>query len=94
MVPTFSPSKDKVEKLVPVEDEKPEEDEVKDTERKDFFIFLVDRSGSMGGQKMEITKQALKLFLKSLPPNSKFDIISFGSRFESLCQDKRGFEYS
>jgi uncharacterized protein with von Willebrand factor type A (vWA) domain len=27
------------------------------------FIFLVDRSGSMSGKKMEMTKEALKLFI-------------------------------
>lgn len=27
------------------------------------FIFLVDRSGSMGGNRIEITKEALQLFI-------------------------------
>ncbi len=27
------------------------------------FIFLVDRSGSMRGKKMEMTQEALKLFI-------------------------------
>jgi Mg-chelatase subunit ChlD len=27
------------------------------------FIFIVDRSGSMSGKKMETTKEALKLFI-------------------------------
>ena len=35
---------------------------------KDFcFIFLVDRSGSMGGEGIQIAKQALELFIQSLP---------------------------
>jgi uncharacterized protein with von Willebrand factor type A (vWA) domain len=46
------------------------------------FIFVVDRSGSMSGAPMETTKDALKLFLRSLPADSKFNIISFGNRFE------------
>lgn len=37
-----------------------------------FVIFLVDRSGSMSGKKMDITKQALQLFVKSLPSEDCF----------------------
>ena len=32
-----------------------------------FVVFIVDLSGSMSGNKMDITKQALQLFIKSLP---------------------------
>ena len=31
------------------------------------YVFVVDRSQSMSGIKMEITKEALQLFLQSLP---------------------------
>lgn len=48
------------------------------------FYFLLDRSGSMGGAPMETAKEALILFLHSLPPHSKFNVISFGSDFESI----------
>ncbi len=37
---------------------------------------------------MEVTKDALKLFLKSLPFGCKFDIISFGSDFQYLQNPK------
>ncbi|CAI2378480.1 unnamed protein product [Moneuplotes crassus] len=51
------------------------------------FIFLLDRSYSMTGRPMETAKSALILFLHSLPPNSRFNIISFGSTFEKLFSD-------
>lgn len=36
------------------------------------FYFLLDRSGSMSGSRVELAKDAMKLFLQSLPPNCKF----------------------
>jgi uncharacterized protein with von Willebrand factor type A (vWA) domain len=63
-------------------------DEIEETspddqyESKCCFIFIVDRSGSMTGSYIENTKQALKLFLQSLPQGSSFQIISFGDEFK------------
>jgi ubiquitin len=48
------------------------------------FTFVLDRSYSMTGTSMETAKDALILFLHSLPPNSKFNIVSFGSSFEKM----------
>ncbi|KAK4127015.1 VIT-domain-containing protein [Parathielavia appendiculata] len=48
------------------------------------IVFLCDRSGSMQGSKVENLKTALHLFLKSLPVGVKFNICSFGSRYEFL----------
>ena len=43
------------------------------------YIFVVDRSGSMSGRPMEVTKDALNIFLSSLPNGCEVEIISFGS---------------
>jgi len=61
-------------------------------EQKVELIFLVDRSGSMGGESMEQAKKALELFLHSIPANCYFNIWSFGSQFSSLFY--KGFSYN
>ena len=48
------------------------------------FVFLIDRSGSMGGSRIEKAKEALILFIKSLPQNSFFNVVSFGSSSETM----------
>ncbi|KAF7373262.1 hypothetical protein MSAN_00535100 [Mycena sanguinolenta] len=48
------------------------------------FIFMVDRSGSMGGKRIEAAKKALVVMLRALPhEDSLFQIMSFGNR--STC---------
>lgn len=48
------------------------------------LVFVCDRSGSMDGSNMRLVKQALKVFLKSLPVGVKFNICSFGSSYSFL----------
>ena len=58
-----------------------------------MFIFIVDRSGSMSGSKMDTTIEALILFIKSLPFGSRFEIISFGTKFDKMSKSDEGFQY-
>lgn len=48
------------------------------------FIFVLDRSGSMSGSRISMAVEAAQLFLKSLPVNSLFNVVSFGSNFSSM----------
>ena len=48
------------------------------------FLFVIDRSGSMGGVFIESAKETLVLFLKSIPPGCYFNIVGFGSSYEHL----------
>ena len=51
------------------------------------FIFLVDRSGSMGGSYIRSARETLVLFLKSIPEGNYFNIIGFGSSYKTLFKD-------
>ena len=51
------------------------------------IVFVCDRSGSMGDHnKITNLVAALNIFLRSLPVGVKFNICSFGTRFEFLWQ--------
>jgi hypothetical protein len=55
--------------------------EVKEQE----YLFLVDRSGSMDGERMEMAKKALVVLLRSLPQTgTQFNIVSFGNSHSPL----------
>ena len=47
-------------------------------------IFLIDCSGSMQGDSIKMAKEALGVFIASLPVDSHFNIICFGSSFRQL----------
>ena len=52
-----------------------------------LFIFLIDQSGSMSGKSIELVKQSLLLFIQSLPANSYFQLIGFGSSFKKYNEE-------
>lgn len=56
------------------------------------YIFLVDRSGSMHGHKMDAVRSALRIVLASLPTSkTAFNIVSFGSHYDSLWSSSRDY---
>ena len=46
------------------------------------FIFLIDQSGSMNGEPINLVKEALTLLIQSLPKDSYYQLIGFGSEFK------------
>ncbi|XP_059187468.1 von Willebrand factor A domain-containing protein 5A-like isoform X2 [Centropristis striata] len=56
------------------------------------FVFLLDRSGSMQGERMKSARDTLLLLLKSLPMGCYFNIISFGDSYEHIFP--KSVEYS
>ena len=58
-------------------------EEIKSEIQKEY-IFLLDRSGSMGSVTMYLARSALLLFIQSLEPGCLFNICSFGSNYEFM----------
>jgi hypothetical protein len=54
-------------------------------------VFVVDRSGSMD-DKVEMLRNALKVFLKSLPVGVKFNVCSFGSSYRFLWPKSKTYD--
>ena len=48
------------------------------------FFFPMNRSGSMSVEPMKKAAQALELLLRSLPEDCYFNVVSFGTRYDSL----------
>ena len=49
-------------------------------------VFLVDRSGSMSGSRIEHARKCLKHLVECVPDNCYFNVIGFGSSFEKSFQ--------
>jgi Ca-activated chloride channel family protein len=56
------------------------------------IVFVVDRSGSMEGSSIEQVRNALQICLRSLEAGCNFNIVGFGSRFESLFGECRPYD--
>ncbi|HJS74023.1 MAG TPA: VIT and VWA domain-containing protein, partial [Vicinamibacteria bacterium] len=54
-------------------------------------IFVVDRSGSMGGSSIEEARNALQLSLRSLREGSLFNVVGFGSTYRMLFPESRPY---
>lgn len=51
------------------------------------FIFIIDCSGSMRGSSIQLARECLILFIKSLPKNCCFNVVRFGTDFESFFDE-------
>jgi Mg-chelatase subunit ChlD len=57
------------------------------------YIFLIDRSGSMEGEKMAAVRSAMRIMLASLPASgTTFNIVSFGSHHDSLWSSSKSYD--
>jgi hypothetical protein len=45
------------------------------------FVFLVDRSGSMDGDRIKVAREVLVELLDQIPSDAYFNVVSFGSGF-------------
>jgi uncharacterized protein YegL len=48
------------------------------------FIFILDRSVSMNGQRIREAKEALKMFINNVPSESYFNVVSFGNDYSAI----------
>ena len=48
------------------------------------LIFVLDQSGSMGGEKIEQAKEALQFILRNLNPDDRYAVLAFSDITESL----------
>ena len=51
------------------------------------FVFVVDCSGSMSGNSIQKASECLEFFVKSLPADSYFNVVRFGSSYEKLFEN-------
>ena len=54
------------------------------TDTPSLFIFLIDQSGSMSGTSIKLVSDSLLFFLQSLPKDSYYQLIGFGTTFKKI----------
>jgi Ca-activated chloride channel homolog len=62
----------------------PQADPVTDHVIPKRMIYVIDRSGSMAGEKMEQARAALRFAVNSMRPEDSFNIVDYGTTVESL----------
>ncbi|KAE9385649.1 hypothetical protein BT96DRAFT_572419 [Gymnopus androsaceus JB14] len=56
------------------------------------YVFLVDRSGSMGGMNIQLVREALVVLLRGLPRvGTAFNFVSFGTNTTKLWKSSRAY---
>jgi hypothetical protein len=55
-----------------------------DSRENNEFVFVIDCSASMSGNRIRRAQECLQLFIQLLPLNSFFNVIRFDSTFEQL----------
>ncbi len=55
-------------------------------------VFLIDCSGSMHGDSIQEARKALEICTRALEPGSTFNIVRFGSTFESLFKKPNSYD--
>ncbi|KRX05201.1 hypothetical protein PPERSA_06835 [Pseudocohnilembus persalinus] len=58
--------------------------EISDPLQPQEYIFILDRSGSMSGSRIQLAVESLIQVISQLPEKSYYNIISFGTKFETL----------
>ncbi|CAG8540513.1 19470_t:CDS:2 [Racocetra fulgida] len=56
-----------------------------------FYVIILNRSGSMEGGPIKKASEALQLLLRSLPEDCFFNVLSFGSHFDSLFKKSQPY---
>jgi len=60
-------------------------------ETKTELVFLIDRSGSMEPKEREL-REAMELFIRSLPANCFFNIVGFGSNYQTFFPNSKRYD--
>ena len=69
-----------------------EMDDAQDKQNHYEYVFMIDVSGSMGGEKLDQAKRALAISLRNLLEGDRFNIVAFESNF--TCFSKEAVPYS
>jgi Ca-activated chloride channel family protein len=56
------------------------------------IVFVLDCSGSMGGESIEAAKKALEIMIRALNPDSMFNIYRFGTTFQNLYPQSKSYD--